>query len=275
MSDHSTDSPPPPPFSLPRPNVYEVHSSALHICLPFDTSAATSLTSSPCTPAIHNGSAWLVIVIDDLSQLSSYVGFGRFLPTGMGGWMSKLNLLVNCPVPSSPSASSVPGYQILSLDFERSPLAGRLKKLGARLTQKVPAHTSDFSSSLSSSDLSMSMSRPRFLSGAHKHSLVEITGSLSPPSPSELPLIEFVAKRPHKFLHQHKSSIAWSPWGDGWESPTEDVKRVDATTLDVAFLLKRELPPEIAAQVDPSKAFCFLQPQYILIDLHNTTLPPC
>ena len=89
---------------------------------------------------------------------------GAFLPTGMSGWMMKCNLLVRCDRRNNSNADGqeaevgpedekclgqkcqcevMRGYQILSLDFERS-AGGRVKVWGARRTQKVPVELASF-----------------------------------------------------------------------------------------------------------------------------------
>ena len=270
------------PFLPPRPNVYEIHSRALYLTIPVPLSLCMSLTAPPCSPDLHNGEAFISICIDDLHSLQSYLFGNIYAPTNMGGYMTKLNLLVTSPVPSH--ASPVHGYQILSLDFEKG-FAGFVKCLGALVTQKVPSYggvtyrstlgkagrTRTADNMAAGSELNISMSSS---SGT---SLVHVKGKLRPLNSLEATFASFVVSRPHKFLHQNKTTMAWSMWGDGWSSPTEGIMAVDLTACDVTGILEREFGSENFRKIfpegmDKSKVKAILQPEYTLVDLHNTTL---
>ena len=157
--------------SGPTPNVKEHHGRALYINVPIPLEEALKLCLPPVVPDTFHGSAWLSIVVDDLDSLQARM-MGGWMPTGMSGWMTKVNLLVACPESkaqewTSDAASQEAGatateakttddagptdedegenknentpmihaYQILSLHFEGN-WGGVVKVQGARATQK-------------------------------------------------------------------------------------------------------------------------------------------
>ena len=157
--------------SGPTPNVKEHHGRALYINVPIPLEEALKLCLPPVVPDTFHGSAWLSIVVDDLDSLQARM-MGGWMPTGMSGWMTKVNLLVACPESkaqewTSDAASQEAGatateakttddagptdedegenknentpmihaYQILSLHFEDN-WGGVVKVQGARATQK-------------------------------------------------------------------------------------------------------------------------------------------
>ena len=155
-----------PRGSRPAPNVREHHARALYVNVPISRRAAEQLTLAPCEPDEFGGCCWLSVVVDDLDSLEAWL-LGRWWPTGMSGWMCKVNLLVRCPDPLGGGASAagggaragkeqqqqasrlapgmVRGYQITRLYFEAGLKAGGwVKVAGARATQRVPAHQARF-----------------------------------------------------------------------------------------------------------------------------------
>jgi hypothetical protein len=274
-------------FALPSPNVYEIHSCAIYISIPISSSLASSLTASPCTPSSYNNECYLSIVVDDLDTLKSYVYGSTFMPTNMGGWMTKMNLLVKSCVPTS-KEKVVEGYQILSLDFEKG-VKGWVKRLGAAMTQKINSYCGvSYESSFGKSgrtrgaDMVDGGRVTMNVKDGGNVQLINLTGKLRTPSPAEVEFIDFVVSRPHKFLHQgapkdqkRQSRVVWSPWGDGWTSSTAGVKMLDTTDLDVSGILKRELTNEVYERCFPAgvrEVKVCIQPEYVLIDLHNTVI---
>ena len=132
----------------PSPVVEERHVRALYINVPISVEEAAKLTKAPCIPDVFEGSAWISICVDDLDVMKPYIGLGLFAPSMLTGWMTKVNLLVKAPAVDIPlhdvsEEGYVHGYQILSLHFE-SGFAGKVKRLGAISTQKVPTGLAEY-----------------------------------------------------------------------------------------------------------------------------------
>jgi len=260
-------------FSPASPNVYEIHLSALYITIPFKTSHAATLTAPPLTPAAHNNTNYLVIVIDHLNTLRFYLPYCNTpLPTGTSGWMTKMNLLVTTPSPPlSPPNPALPGYQILSLDFERG-ASGYVKKLGALATQKVPSHSGvTYTTNATPGSTGEDVSQYNMTMSSGGSTLVDIKGTTRPLQPADESLAAFVIDRPHKFLLQNKSRVAWSPWGAGHSSTLTGVRVVEPTLVNVDGILDRN-GEGLRESLDLEKVTVFWQPKYTLIDLHNTVI---
>jgi len=80
--------------------VRERHVRALYVNVPVPEKWLQKQLTPPAVPDVFGGSAWISIVIDDLSKLQTPM-FGRFVTVpGMNGWMMKVNALVRCVVVS-------------------------------------------------------------------------------------------------------------------------------------------------------------------------------
>jgi hypothetical protein len=301
----------------PTPNVRERHSRALYINIPVNQKSIQHLL---CAPSVADGVSWVSIVVDDLDTLESYT-LGTFIPTGLQGWMCKLNLLVKCKVPSSDDSIGslteveVSGYQIVTIDFE-SGFGGIVKSLGAKLTQRIPSETASFivSSGLSGTTIDSSLENGlpysvEMTSSEEQKPLVQLSGTIRTSlTDEEKQFVQFVVNRPHKFLKQCNSSVdvdppsfaalAYSPeTGPGAVFNHEECVWIDVNTLtassdekDLSLAILRRLggkfrhEKEVAKDkdnkemeapmpmLDLSRAKCFLQPYYILVDHHNTIL---
>ena len=85
----------------PSPNVFENHSRALYINIPVDVATAREIAADPVlVPSSTRKKCWVSIVVDDLDLLSFHVGAGIYIRTPMSGWMTKVNVLVDCQVPA-------------------------------------------------------------------------------------------------------------------------------------------------------------------------------
>ena len=270
----------------PSPNVSEIHAMALHVCIPISCDVAAKLTKAPAQLSIYDGSqsAHLVVVVDYLYSIKSYVGFGRFFGVPLQGWMTKVNLLVemkNCD-----DHEDCQGYQILNLDFEAG-IKGFVKKVGAIATQRVPTTTSKYFSSISGGDSGDSGTAfhkklnqgDRFQATVTTRSgegcestVVHVDGHIAELTADESKFVEFVVKRPHKFLLQKGDDLAYSPWGEGWKSQVEGTKKLDARTVEVKKLLTNCCGLEIANSCDYDNIFSFVQPSYEMVDYTNTKL---
>ena len=291
-------------LSRPKPNVRERHSRALYINIPIKLAAVSRFIIEPCQADAFEGSCWLSIVVDDLDILESYCASGMFVSTGLQGWMVKTNLLVKCKVPTwnkenLNETTEVSGYQILSLDFEKG-LGGNIKTLGARATQLVPTTTArfDMSSGPSGSAVDSALSEGLLYSAevtsfhSSRNPLISIRGKfrLGPHDQRTLQLMEFAINRPNKFLKQvgddyagytctmsmedNKGRLAFSPEdGDGADFRYTECVLVDVETLSLPILSRLDVGEEqLLRHIDISQAVCFVQPQYILVDHHNTKL---
>lgn len=167
----------------------------------------------PAVPHVHDGKAWLSIVLDDLFKLESPFGPCCFLPVpGMNGWMMKVNALVACP--PRPGAELLCGYQILTLDFEqtRGP-SSWVKTMGARATQMVPTQRARFSMSAGATGCTESSSMAtgtacsaEVTSADGRELLVKLNGRLVPLDDKSRALCEFVVGHPTKFLAQQRGA---------------------------------------------------------------------
>ena len=275
----------------PTPNVKERHARALYINVPVSHEIIHNVLHAPCVADQHNGHCWISIVIDDLDMLEAYV-LGTYIPTGLKGWMCKVNLLVKCPVPSVGEANipteDVHGYQILTIDFE-DVTGGQLKAWGAKYTQHIPSSTAHFevSSGVSGTSIHSPLENDCPYSAvmtSNGEPLVSVTGVLrSSLSPQQVEFTRFVTDRPHKFLHQdcrsldksiHRgtaSRLAYSPEdGDGASFSHAGCVWLEAEAIALPVLDR--LGGGVLQQVDLKHAQCFIQPYYILVDHHNITL---
>ena len=103
--------------------------------------------------------------------------------------------------------------------------------------------------------------------------LVDVTGTLREPRADEVELARFVASRPHKFLKQMSGDLVWAPWGEGWKSDVDGIKVLELSSggeVGVEALIAKHLTS--LDGLDFSKAFCFVQPSYSMIDSTNTKL---
>ena len=231
------------------------------------------LTSAPCT-----ADGYVVVVVDDLYQIKSYFPGLGFVSVPLSGWMTKLNLLVNAKVPVDSDAR---GYQILSLDFEAG-LKGVVKRLGAIATQKIPSFVSAFemSSGTAGTTLGKTLENGALFSAKMtrgSETLVDVKGTLRDPHADEVELARFVASRPHKFLQQTNGDLVWAPWGAGWKSDVDAIKVLELgnggggnALVGVEALMAKHLTS--LDGLDFSKAFCFVQPFYSMIDSVNVKL---
>ena len=86
----------------PTPNVFENHARALYINVPVDVDTAREIAGDPLlVPSVHEGKAFVSIVVDDLDLLSFHLGAGVYVRTPMSGWMTKVNVLVDAVVPAA------------------------------------------------------------------------------------------------------------------------------------------------------------------------------
>lgn len=239
----------------------------------------------PCEVDKFDGKCWISVLIDDLDSLEAYCG-GGFIPTGMSGWMMKVNILVKCPVPSwntplANSTTTVSGYQILTVDFEQG-LGGGVKSLGARLTQKVPSNTLKFdmssgvSGKATSSELKNDSGYFAKVFDSSGRNLIELAGALQMDDSliaSNQSFIDFVINRPHKFLFQRTENLlAYSPeMGDGADFSSSGCALVQVQRLVAPVLDKIGLSSE-KHKLGLEEAVCFVQPYYILVDHHNTII---
>ncbi|GMH77391.1 hypothetical protein TrST_g9182 [Triparma strigata] len=282
-------------FSPPTPNVSEIHATALHICIPIDPIAAESLTKAPAKPSRADNfspnapTAFLVIVIDDLYSIKSYVSLGisalsTFVPVPLTGWMTKLNLLISSPTPTltnpaSTNTISAAGYQILSLDFEAG-VKGNVKRLGALATQKIPSFCSSFE--MSSGKAGSTLGNPldegdKFTARFHREKdlMVDVKGTLAEPNQNETSFVKWVVERPHKFLLQKNGDLAWSPWGAGWKSDFSGCKKLvlDADGCSVEKLVESYVKSDqVLRACDFDNIFCFVQKSYEMVDCVNTKI---
>jgi hypothetical protein len=254
------------------PNVKERHSRAVYVNVPLRADKASQFLLPPCRAEEINELIWLSIVVDDLDVLQSYVA-GAFLSTGMQGWMCKTNLLVSCELPT---AETVRGYQILTLDFENN-IGGYVKVWGAKATQGVPSFRTQFKCSFGASGKSIDslISEGTRLSvdliDESDSNLLQLIGTLRLPSDAELEFVDFVVSRPHKFLAHNGTRLAYSP-ESGEDSQMNSVgsMMIDIESLNISSILSRI--NIIEADYDASKAFAFVQPYYIIVDHINSYL---
>lgn len=288
----------------PTPNVRERHSKALYVNVPVSMEQVKENLPllPPCEADTFNGKCWISIVIDDLDSLESWTGVG-FMPTGMQGWMCKVNLLVK-------HASLIPGetvhaYQILTLDFENN-WGGVLKVLGAKATQGIPTFSSSFAStfgksgstfdapiihgaeysvimqSLSSS--SSSSGRGSSISNSNNTEdesfpapLVSIRGRLCCEEiPEEVQsFMKFVVDRPHKLLAYKGSQLAYSKEsGVGSHCTSQGCVTVvpndgDKEAIVLHVLNRVNIDTN---SIDRSAVICFIQPYYTIVDHKNSFL---
>ena len=132
------------------PNVREHHSRALYVNIPIEADAAKKLVVPPLEPDTYgdgDGQCYLSVCVDDLDSLETRL-LGRWWPTGLSGWMTKVNLLVRCPATALPGCEAargyIRGYQILSLHFEGGGMGGAVKVKGAVATQRIPSCTARY-----------------------------------------------------------------------------------------------------------------------------------
>ena len=212
-----------------KPQVRELHLHALYINIPIppQTLLDAGIVVSPITPCLFNNTAWISIVIDDLSKLETPMGSGFMTVPGMNGWMMKINVLVDCPSPPPPSlqtkekkadketqTTTMHGYQIITLDFEQTiGLSSRIKKKGAETTQKIDTYQSHFQIDVTHKKYNPASIVEGTLYEAHVVSkdsspLVSVTNAKMIPmvNQEELNFVHFVVNRPHKFLLQKGTS---------------------------------------------------------------------
>jgi hypothetical protein len=278
-------------------NVFERHTRALYVNIPVSESIKSLLVAQ--SPRVRvsklSGQSYLSIVVDDLCNLSAWVGVG-FLPTPMSGWMMKFNLLVDVNMPEADNKWQ-PAYQIMTLDFERG-VGGKVKQIGAIASQKVPSHTTLFNMSCGTSG--NSTEKPMIAGApysAHVQTssnecLLRVIGTLKEMSESEKAFATFIVERPHKVLAQNNGrSPAHAPEdGEGAIFSAEGAMKVDFTTLELTMVKRRiqeliltnhnrgsDLSNEAIEKmvsefdIDYEKVTVFLQPEYVLLD--HTNLP--
>lgn len=264
------------------PNVWEHHARALYVNVPVADATASRLAvewSRCLQPAKYDGRYWLSVVVDDLDTLWAYFFGGRLcLPTGMSGWMTKVNLLVegHC-IEEQP----LPGYQILSLHFERG-LAAIAEVVGAWISQQVPSAMARYEMSSGPSGQSMESSMAAGSAYAasmqkawrNNATLLELRGTLAPPSAEEAAFARFVVERPHKFLAQRGARrVAYSSeLGPGASFTAEGVMTVRLDSEVQLPILEPLLEQDELAALNLSAAVAFLQPEYTLVDHHNTVI---
>lgn len=258
------------------------HARALYVNIPVDEVDIEHLIKPPCVLDTFNDKCWISIVVDDLDVLEAHCAAGMFMSTPLSGWMMKLNILVRCSVPTwnDTGTTTVAGYQIVEVHFEDG-LGGKMKALGARLTQKVPSTTLQFEMSSGSSgtafnsELRDALLYSATVSDKSNCRLLALTGSLktkeSATSPLQ-PFLDFVINRPHKFLFQKDNNcLAYAPeTGEGAEFSTEGCALVSADDLAVPLL--ERIGKGFSEKLRIDDAVCFVQPYYILVDHHNTVI---
>lgn len=202
---------------------------------------------------------------------------------GMNGWMMKLNALVRCPL--GPQDKPVPGYQILTLDFE-SGLGGWFKKLGAKATQRVPSALSKFEVSCGrigrTAASRMDSEEPYFAAvslRATDECLVDVGGRLAWIRQQEdQELCRFVMERPHKFLAQGQplDRVAYASWRD-FDCSAKGCMQVVVSQLKLPILDRLAATLDGAELISKDRLFkdavCFLQPEYTMTDCKNTLVP--
>jgi hypothetical protein len=264
------------------PNVRERHSRAVYIALPIALDAVPSdiVPPPPLELDVFDGMAWICIVVDDLDQLASYVR-GSFFVTPMVGWMMKLNVMVKCPV--GDGGSYVRGYQIRTLDFEAC-LSGGIKTWGARATQRIPSNQARFEMSFGASGTSATSPLDAGVAfaccvtqSARCPPLLQCAGTLAALPDERRALVEFIVARPTKFLLQIDGSgkslgLFFSPeLGEGACVPSADgCVEVHLAGALAAPMVSERLPGFVSTATDA--AFVFVQPEYNLVDHHNTPL---
>eukprot|EP00040_Diaphanoeca_grandis_P001509 m.18711 g.18711 ORF g.18711 m.18711 type:complete len:299 (-) comp12170_c0_seq1:133-1029(-) len=287
-----------PTAKAPAPNVKERHLRALYINIPIPVTTLAKLLTAPAVPDVHNGSAWISICVDDLYYLKLPVLGGWMSVPGMNGWMIKVNALVKCPV--APGEEPISGYQILTLDFERTwgPTA-KLKRNGAMDTQKIPTTLADFDMSSGKSGntpaSSMDVDTPYSASvtcttedSATAMELISITGRLSPLVDSELdtasiygPLADlcaFVVGRTTKYLAQQKFDasldrvLAYATWQQPSSCESTGCVRVITDSIALPILDRVAHNLGLTSANLTKQAICFLQPEYNIIDVENTVV---
>lgn len=259
----------------PSPNVRERHSKAIYINIPVRRVDVAHMVLPPCEPDEFNGTCWISVVVDDLDILESWI-LGRFVSTGLKGWMCKLNLLVKCPIANSTGHSEmVRGYQILTLDFEDR-WGSRLKVWGARFTQGIPSESAQFNCSFGPSGRSFEAPMTDGSDVAAEmtdsnHPLISLNGKLnSSMSESNKLFASFVVDRPHKFLAFEGTKLAYSPEsGHGSEVPVDGISMISIKKITVLILNRIGLSMEV---VDKEKIVCFVQPYYIIVDHKNVAM---
>lgn len=219
-------------------NVRERHTRALYINIPISESIKSLLIAN--SPRVHisitSNQSYLSIVVDDLCELSSWVGVG-FLPTPMSGWMMKFNLLVDVEMHQDTSNKEnsfmQPSYQILTLDFERS-IGGKVKQLGAIVTQKIPSYTSLFDMSCGRSGYSVNKpmiednSYSAHVSTLNGDCLLKLNGTLKELTTQEKLFAKFIVERPHKVLFQNNGTnpVHAPEDGEGADFTSDGMMRV-------------------------------------------------
>ena len=262
-------------FQPPSPNVRERHSKAIYINVPVRRADIAHLILPPCEPDEFDGSCWLSVVVDDLDTLESWV-LGRFVPTGLKGWMCKLNLLVKCPILDTAGHSKmVKGYQILTLDFENV-WGSRLKVWGARSTQGIPSESAQFDCSFGPSGQSFdapmadgSDVRVDMVDG--KCHLISLIGKIKSNMTDASKLFaSFVVDRPHKFLAFERTTLVYSPEsGHGSEVPVDGIAMISVENAALLILNRIGIVDEA---FDSEKIVAFVQPYYIIVDHKNTSI---
>lgn len=276
-------------------NVRERHTRALYVNIPISSSFNSSVVAASSRIRISKhpstGQSYLSIVIDDLCDLEAWIGIG-YLTTPMSGWMMKFNILVDVDL----NGVWNPAYQILTLDFEQG-LGGRVKKLGAIATQKVPTETSIFNMSCGISGQStvkeMVEDAPysAVVETTSGDILLKVVGKLTTlKSDDEKDFAKFVMERPHKVLSQSYGKYpAHAPEnGEGAMFSADGVMRVALSEPLQAPMIEQRLralisnniatdattdsSDESSFDLDMSAAMVLLQPEYTLVDHTNLLL---
>ena len=110
--------------------------------------------------------------------------------------------------------------------------------------------------------------------------LLQIDGVLRHMSSDETEFAGFVCERPHKFLYQRQGQnlvTTYAPEDDGSGSAKFSAAgcmgvEFDTNSLVVQPLLERLLGSERSKALDLEHTVAFVQPEYILVDHHNTAL---
>lgn len=249
-------------FASPQPNVRERHTGALYISVPVSEADVAALLTPPLVPDTYGGHAWASLLVDDLDKLEYYVPRVGFVNTHTSGWMDKLNLFVRDP------ATGQRGYLITTIDFE-SGFTGFIRSKGAIATQKIPSSTGAYAVTQNATSVTASVR----LDDAPKTHL-QLSATLLPLETRDDNFVNFVTNRTTKYLQQFGGTVQCSlELGPGAQFSNNGT-RVLAEDAQVSWSFLDRLKLRTIGGWSPCQArTCFLQPQYILVDHHNTVLP--
>ena len=290
--------------SAPAAQVRERHVRAMYINVPVDPSKLQAILLPPAVPHLYKGNAWVSVVLDDLFLLETPIASGFMTVPGMNGWMMKINALVQCT--TTEGGEPLCGYQILSLDFEAT--AGPsswVKKQGALSTQMIPTSLAHFTMSAGESGSTDThvmkvgttytaevCSTAAESSSGERRPLISAAGELAELSEEGQRFAEFVVGRPHKFLAQQISrgalevvpaggtdsadapirQLAFASWREGYDCTASGCMALTLDTLSLPVLNERLGALGLGTDDQKSRAVCFLQPEYSMVDVKNTIL---